>query len=75
MTVSGDDRPGVSSALFDHRGRGLEVLDVEQVVVRGHLTLALLLAPSEGHHDRLEQAVAAVAPVPPPRRPLRVGNR
>ena len=62
VTVSGDDRPGVSSALFDAIADvGSEVLDVEQVVVRGHLTLALLLAPSEGHHDRLEQAVAAVA--------------
>jgi phosphoserine phosphatase len=62
VTVSGDDRPGVSSALFDAIADvGSEVLDVEQVVVRGHLTLALLLAPAEGDHARLEEAVGAVA--------------
>jgi phosphoserine phosphatase len=62
VTVSGDDRPGVSSALFDAIADvGSEVLDVEQVVVRGHLTLALLLAPAQGDHARLEEAVRAVA--------------
>ena len=45
VTVTGNDRPGVTSALFDAIADvGAEVLDVEQVVVRGHLTLALLLA-------------------------------
>jgi len=45
VTVSGNDRPGVTSALFDAIADvGAEVLDLEQVVVRGHLTLALLLA-------------------------------
>ena len=45
MTVSGDDRPGVTSALFNAIADvGAEVLDLEQVVVRGHLTLAMLLA-------------------------------
>ena len=45
VTVSGDDRPGVTSALFDAIADvGAEVLDLEQVVVRGHLTLAMLLA-------------------------------
>ena len=35
------DRPGVTSALFDAIADvGAEVLDLEQVVVRGHLTLA-----------------------------------
>jgi phosphoserine phosphatase len=45
VTVSGDDRPGVTSSLFDAIAEvGAEVLDLEQVVVRGHLTLALLLS-------------------------------
>ena len=49
VTVSGDDRPGVTSALFDAIGDvGPEVLDLEQVVVRGHLTLALLLSAGPG---------------------------
>jgi len=61
VTVSGDDRPGVSSALFNAIADvGAEVLDLEQVVVRGHLTLALLLAP--GPHDmRLRAVVEVVA--------------
>jgi len=61
VTVSGDDRPGVTSTLFDAIANvGAEVLDLEQVVVRGHLTLALLL--SAGPQDlRLRSVVASVA--------------
>jgi len=45
LTLSGEDRPGVTSALFDALAEvGAEVLDLEQVVVRGRLTLAALLA-------------------------------
>ena len=62
VSVSGDDRPGVSSALFDAIADvGAEVLDVEQVVVRGHLTLALLLVPAPGDEARLEAVVTDVA--------------
>ncbi len=59
VLLSGDDRPGVSSALFDAIAEvGAEVLDLEQVVVRGHLTLALLLAA--GPQDpRLRSVVEA----------------
>ena len=61
VTVSGDDRPGVTSTLFDAIADvGAEVLDLEQVVVRGHLTLALLL--SAGPQDsRLREVVLRVA--------------
>lgn len=61
VTVSGDDRPGVTSTLFDAIADvGAEVLDLEQVVVRGHLTLALLL--SAGPQDaRLRDVVTTVA--------------
>jgi len=60
VTVSGDDRPGVTSGLFDAIADvGAEVLDLEQVVVRGHLTLALLL--SAGPADsRLREVVVSV---------------
>ena len=43
-TITGTDRPGVTAAVVGAlAGRGLEVLDVEQHVVRGHLTLAVLV--------------------------------
>ena len=60
VTVSGDDRPGLTSTLFDAIADvGAEVLDLEQVVVRGHLTLALLL--SAGPQDsRLREVVLIV---------------
>ena len=62
VTISGDDRPGVSSALFDAIADvGAEVLDLEQVVVRGHLTLAMLLVPGPGAEERLEAVVSDVA--------------
>ncbi|MFN8109223.1 MAG: phosphoserine phosphatase SerB [Thermoleophilia bacterium] len=42
-TITGDDRPGLTSGLFHEVAPlGAEVLDVEQVVVRGRLTLAVL---------------------------------
>jgi len=61
VTVSGDDRPGVTSTLFDAIADvGAEVLDLEQVVVRGHLTLALLLAAGP-QDSRLREVVTSVA--------------
>ncbi|MEP7194017.1 MAG: phosphoserine phosphatase SerB [Actinomycetota bacterium] len=60
VTVSGDDRPGVTSSLFDAIADvGAEVLDLEQVVVRGHLTLALLLSAGPGDR-RLREVVMNV---------------
>jgi phosphoserine phosphatase len=57
VTISGDDRPGVTSSLFDAIADvGAEVLDLEQVVVRGHLTLALLLSAGPGD-SRLRDVV------------------
>ncbi len=61
VTVSGDDRPGVTSTLFDAIADvGAEVLDLEQVVVRGHLTLALLLSGGP-QNIRLREVVTSVA--------------
>lgn len=39
----GPDRPGVTVALFEALSTSVGVIDVEQVVVRGNLTLALLV--------------------------------
>ena len=45
VTVTGHDRPGVTSALFAAlAGHDVEVLDVEQVVIRGRLVLGVLVA-------------------------------
>ena len=65
ITVTGPDRPGVSSVLFAALTRhGVELLDVEQVVIRGRLTLGALVAT---HHDpealqeAVEQAMASIS--------------
>jgi phosphoserine phosphatase len=45
ITVTGRDKPGVTSALFEVLARRqADLLNVEQVVVRGRLTLAVLVA-------------------------------
>ena len=45
ITVTGTDRPGVTSRLFAALARHpLSVLDIEQVVIRGKLVLGVLLA-------------------------------
>ncbi len=60
VTLTGRDRPGVTSALFDAATTvGADVLDVEQVVVRGHLALSVLLSPGRDENvlvDRLTRA-------------------
>ncbi|ADU48237.1 phosphoserine phosphatase SerB [Intrasporangium calvum] len=61
ITVTGEDRPGITSSIVGAvSGTGAEVLDIQQVAVHGHLTLALLLAPGE-HADELRDAAAVVA--------------
>ena len=43
ITVTGHDQPGVTSALFEVLSRHkVELLNVEQVVIRGRLTLGVL---------------------------------
>ena len=60
FTLDGPDRPGVTKALFEAASTvGAEVLDLEQVVVRGHLALSILLAPVRDENvlvDRLTRA-------------------
>jgi phosphoserine phosphatase len=60
VTISGDDRPGVTSAFFDAIADvGAEVRDLQQVVVRGQLTLAMLLAAGD-RTDRLHDVIREV---------------
>jgi len=65
ITVTGPDRPGVSSVLFAVLTRhGVELLDIEQVVVRGQLILGALVATDrdpEGLQEAVEQAMATVS--------------
>ncbi|MGR7025868.1 phosphoserine phosphatase SerB [Geodermatophilus sp. URMC 62] len=59
LTVTGVDRPGVTARLFGALAEGadglppVEVVDVEQVVVHGHLVLGVVLAalPVDGPVD------------------------
>ena len=45
LTVSGEDKPGVTSALMAVLSDcGVDLLDVEQVVIHDHLTLGVLVA-------------------------------
>ena len=61
VTLTGHDRPGVTAsltaALAEH---AVEILDVEQVVIRGRLTLGILLGPAEEHGGLLALDAAAV---------------
>jgi phosphoserine phosphatase len=61
LTVSGKDRPGVTSAIFAALTRsGVEVLDIEQIVLRRRLILGILVtAPRDWR--RLRDAVQATA--------------
>src|SRR5688500_1630106 len=46
LTVTGEDRPGVTARLFAalaEHGPAVEVVDVEQVVVHGHLVLGVVV--------------------------------
>jgi phosphoserine phosphatase len=61
VILSGEDRPGVTSTLFEAVAAiGADVLDVEQVIVRGQLTLGVLLVPGESAGE-LETAIRTVA--------------
>ena len=64
ITVSGSDRPGVTRALFTALApHGVDVLDMEQIVVRGRLVLAVLVGATGGAAalSDAERAAADVA--------------
>ena len=61
VTVTGRDRPGVTSALFGAlAGADIEVVDVEQVVIRGRLVLGVLIAVGDDE-AKIRAEVAEVA--------------
>ena len=65
ITVTGPDKPGVSSVLFAVLTRhGVDIVDVEQVVIRGQLVLGVQAGnvdDAEGLQESVEQAMATVA--------------
>ena len=64
ITLTGKDRPGVTSALFSTLAlAGVEVLDIEQIVLRRRLVLGLLVtAPRDWKklRDAVEKAALAL---------------
>ncbi len=64
ITVTGPDKPGVSSVLFSALAvNNADMLDVEQVVIHGKLVLGVLVAvptDPEGLQEAVEQAMASV---------------
>lgn len=61
VTLVGPDRPGVSTQLFAEAARfEVEVIDVEQLVVRGRLVLSVLLT-EPADHEVLEDSIRAFA--------------
>ena len=59
LTFTGRDRPGLTAALFAGLSvHPVEVVDIEQVVVRGRLVLGVLLAMAPGHAVGFEPVVA-----------------
>lgn len=65
ITVTGVDQPGVTSALFEVLSRHkVELLNVEQVVIRGRLTLGVLVSGPPavllGGHDFHSEVRAAI---------------
>ncbi|MFD4366437.1 phosphoserine phosphatase SerB [Rhodococcus sp. NPDC058521] len=64
VTVTGPDRPGVTSVLFAALSRhDVSLLDVEQVVIRRRLTLGVVVScPSDAEalQEELEEAMATV---------------
>ena len=49
ITLTGKDRPGVTSAIFTTLSRaGVEVVDIEQIVLRRRLILGVLVTDPAG---------------------------
>lgn len=64
ITLTGKDRPGVTSAVFATlAGAGVHVVDLEQIVLRGRLVLGVLVTSPDGAAalDALGSAIEATA--------------
>ncbi|HEU5036306.1 MAG TPA: phosphoserine phosphatase SerB [Nocardioides sp.] len=61
ITLTGKDRPGVTSSVFGAlSGAGVEVLDIEQIVLRGRLILGVLVTAPRNVR-RVSDAVQSTA--------------
>ena len=61
VTITGPDRPGVTTALLAALApSGFPVLDIEQVVIRGRLVLGLLLSTDGATSEARDAATRAV---------------
>ena len=61
ITLTGTDRPGVTSAVFTAlSSAGVEVLDIEQIVLRGRLILGVLVTQPR-NAQRIVEAVQTTA--------------
>ena len=61
VTISGPDRPGGHNASAGRaRPIGVPVLDIEQVVIRGHLALGLLLSTDTASQVERTAAIDSV---------------
>ncbi|MGH3698860.1 MAG: phosphoserine phosphatase SerB [Pseudonocardiaceae bacterium] len=64
VTVTGRDKPGVVSVIFSALTRhGVDILDVEQVVIRGRIILGVLVVSSADPEDLQEAAEQAMASI------------
>jgi phosphoserine phosphatase len=64
VTVTGRDKPGVVSVIFSALTRhGVDILDVEQVVIRGRIILGVLVTTTADPDDLQEAAEQAMASI------------
>ncbi len=64
VTVTGRDKPGVVSVIFSALTRhGVDILDVEQVVIQGRIILGVLVATTADPEDLQEAAEQAMASI------------
>ena len=61
ILVSGEDRPGITEALFQALAPfSLSIIDIEQVVIRSRLILTILIALDPAHADAVEEDINAI---------------
>ena len=64
VTITGRDQPGVVSVIFSALTRhGVDILDVEQVVIRGRIILGVLVTTTADPEDLQEAAEQAMASI------------
>jgi phosphoserine phosphatase len=62
VTLTGKDRPGVTTTLMAAlAGHDVDVLDVEQIVIRGRLVLGVLLTRDAAEEAAVEETVRKIA--------------